>query len=92
MLAGIPKKHLDEDTILSELEVGSLVVPVPVVKSGVLEEYDGKITGKEQKDKSQLVRAIVMPNEVVVNKRYAPRVERFLRKRGVRLPLGGGGK
>ena len=92
VLPNIPKKHLDEDTILSNLEVGSLVVPVSVVKSGVLKEYDGKMTGAKQEDKKKLVRAVVMPNEMVVHKKYAPRVEQFLRKRGVRLPLGGGGK
>ena len=88
VLPNIPKKHLDEDTILTDLEVGSLVVPVPVMKSGVMKEYDGKIIGEKQKDKKKLVRAIVMPNELVVHKKYAPKVEQFLRKRGITLPFG----
>lgn len=84
----IPKKHLDEDTILSDLEVGSLVVPVPVMKKNIMKNYDGKITGNKQTDKSKLVRAIVMPNELVVHKNHAPKVERFLAKKGIKLPFG----
>lgn len=87
-LPNIPQKHMDEDTILSDLEVGSLVVPVSVMKSGIMKEYDGETTGPIQTNKKKLTRAVVMPYEGVINKKYAPKVEQFLRKRGIRLPLG----
>lgn len=84
----IPKEHKNKDTISSYLEYGSLVVPVPVMKSGVMDGYKGPITGKKQSKKEELSRTIVMPGELVVNKKYAPKVEAFLRKKGIKLPLG----
>ncbi len=82
----IPKKDLDDDVIRSDLEAGSLVVPVSVVP--LLKGYKGPVTGPKQKQKENLVRAITMPGEVVVHRRYAKKVERFLQGKGVRLPLG----
>jgi len=80
-------KVKNEDTISSLLEYGSLVVPVPIMKSGVMNGYNGKITGEKQTNKNKLGKTIVMPNELVVNKRYASKVETFLRKKGITLPL-----
>lgn len=76
-----------EDTINSVLEYGSLVIPVPVMESGIMDGYKGKLTGKKTTDKSRLSPTIVMPNEYVVNKKYAPAVERYLKKHGITLPL-----
>lgn len=84
----IPRKHIREDTIRANLESGSLVVPVPVVKKGLMEEYKGSITGPKQEKQQRLVRAVVMPGEVVVHQQHASKVEAFLRRKGVRLPLG----
>jgi hypothetical protein len=75
-----------EDTILSKLEVGSLVVPRPAVKH--MKDYKGPTTGPVQKNPKKLVRAITMADEVVVHKKHAPQVEQFLRKKGISLPLG----
>lgn len=80
------EKHPHDDTILSDLEAGSLVVPRPAVKH--MKDYDGPITGPVQKKKEKLVRAITMPDEIVVHKKHAPKVERFLARKGVKLPLG----
>jgi hypothetical protein len=63
------------------------VIPVPVMKSGIMDHYKGKLTGKKIMDKSRLAPTIVMPNEYVVNKKYAPAVERYLKKHGITLPL-----
>lgn len=82
-------KHKDQDTISSYLEYGSLVVPVPVMKSGVMDEYKGEIKGEKQNDKKELSKTIVMAGEMVVNKKHASKVESFLRRKGVTLPLGG---
>lgn len=80
-------KNKNEDTISSYLEYGSLVIPVPVMKSGVMDKYDGEIVGPKQEDKKQLSKTIVMSGEMVVNKRHAKKVESFLRKHGITLPL-----
>jgi hypothetical protein len=80
-------KDKKEDTVSSLLEYGSLVVPVPVMKSGIMKGYKGQIIGKKQSNPSMLGKTIVMPNELVVNKAYAPKVEDYLRKHGITLPL-----
>jgi hypothetical protein len=81
-------KNKKEDTVSSLLEYGSLVVPVPVMKSHVMDGYKGKITGQKQLRMSQLGKTIVMPHELVVHKSHAKEVERYLLKHGIKLPLG----
>ena len=80
------EKHPTEDTILSKLEVGSLVVPRPAVRH--MKDYKGPTTGPVQKNPKKLVRAVTMADEVVVHRKHAPRVEQFLAKKGIKLPLG----
>jgi hypothetical protein len=88
MIKGAPKiNKIPDDTISSYLEYGSLVIPVSVVKSGVLKDYKGPITGPETTNKRDLAPTVVMPGEIVVNRRYAKKVEDFLRRRGITLPL-----
>ena len=77
-----------DDTIQARCEYGSLVVPVPVMKKHIMDDYKGPITGPKQTNPAKLQPTIVMPNELVVNKRYAGRVERFLKRKGISLPLG----
>jgi len=81
-------KNKKDDTISSWLEYGSLVVPVPVMKSGIMDGYHGLITGQKQHRMTQLGKTVVMPNELVVNKAHAKQVETYLLKHGIRLPLG----
>lgn len=80
------ERHPKEDTISSYLESGSLVVPVSVTKH--LKDYKGPLTGELQTDRNKLVKAVTMPHEIVVHRKHAPKVEAFLRKKGIRLPLG----
>lgn len=80
-------KDKDEDTISSKLEIGSLVIPVPVMKSGIMSLYKGPISGPKTTDPRRLTPTIVMPGEIVVHKKYAPAVTRFLKKHGITLPL-----
>jgi hypothetical protein len=82
------EKHPNDDTILADLEAGSLVIPVPVMKKGVMKDYKGEVTGPIQRKKEKLVRAIVMPDEKVIHRKHAPKVERFLARKGIKLPLG----
>lgn len=85
-------KEKEEDTLSSYLEYNSLVVPVPVVKSGVMDLYKGKITGQKQLCMTQLGKTIVQPGEIVINKKYASKVEDFLKKKGITLPIKPGQK
>jgi hypothetical protein len=80
-------KEKEEDTLSSYLEFGSLVIPVPVVQSGVMDLYKGRITGQKQLCMTQLGRTIVQPGEIVVNKKYATKVENFLKKKKITLPI-----
>lgn len=86
----IPKKWKDDDCIASRLQVGSLVVPVKVMKSGKFDEFIEKYetTGPKTEDRSKLVSTIVMPNEYVVHADHAKKAETFLKRKGIYLPLG----
>jgi hypothetical protein len=77
----------NEDTISSRLEIGSLVIPVPVMKSGIMKLYKGPLTGPKTNDPRRLTPTIVMPGEIVVHKKHAPAVMRFLKSHGITLPL-----
>jgi hypothetical protein len=93
MIKDDPKiKDKKNDTISSYLEYGSLVVPVPVMKCGIMDGYKGMITGKKQLRMSNLGKTIVMPGELVVNRKYADDVEKYLKKHGITLPLKDGQK
>lgn len=76
-----------EDSIASWLEPGSLVIPVSVMKSGVMDGYKGKLTDKTIHDTSKLANVIVQPGEMIVAKKYARDVEKYLKKHGITLPL-----
>lgn len=77
----------NEDSISSALEPGSLVIPTIVMRSGIMDGYRGKTTDKKEEDMSKLSPTIIMPGEMVVAKRYAKDVERYLKKKGITLPL-----
>jgi hypothetical protein len=77
----------NEDSIASVLEAGSLVIPVKVMESGVMDGYKGKLTDKKITDSDKLTPVVLMEKEMVVAKKYAPAVERYLKKHGWTLPL-----
>ena len=88
LITGHPKIETpEEDTISSLLEEGSLVIPVPVMRSGVMDAYKGPLFDKKTTDKRRLIPTIVMPEEMVVHRKYAPAVEKYLKKYGITLPL-----
>lgn len=80
-------KHPDEDTISSLLEEGSLVIPKGVMESGIMKKYGGPVTGPHNYNHAELVPTIVLPGELVVDKLYAPDVTRYLKSKGITLPL-----
>lgn len=80
-------EYAHEDSIASYLEPGSLVIPTKIMESGVMDGYKGPLTGKTVKDVSKLANVIIMPGEFVVAKPYAKKVEAYLKKHGITLPL-----
>lgn len=85
-LKGIPEKHMNEDTISARLEIGSLVVPKKHVKD--LKGYKGEMIGPATSNQKKLIKAIVLPYEKVIHRKHAPKVEQFLKRKGISLPLG----
>lgn len=81
----IPRKDINEDTIMSKLEYDSLVVPKPV--AWMMKYYPGKILGPKEENPDNLADTIIMPHEVVVDKLHAPKVEKWLSKHGITLPI-----
>jgi len=82
------KNDLTHDNKRVLLEVGSLVIPrpiVPLVQSYL--EQTGPLTIPTIKDKSKLVEVIVMPEEIVIPKKYARQVLTFLNHHGITLPI-----
>ena len=88
MIPALPgtEKHPEEDTISARLEVGSLVVPKKHVKD--LKGYKGEMTGPATTNPTKLINAIVLPYEKVIHRKHASRVEQFLKRKGISLPLG----
>jgi hypothetical protein len=82
-------EDVEEDTIQSLLEVGSLVIPRPVMERGYMNGYPflHRLRGKEIKDPSRLVPVVVMSRELIVPKANAGSVKKWLEKRGVTLPI-----
>lgn len=76
-----------EDTILSHLQEGSVVIPRPVVEKGYLKDYKGGIMGPKINDKNKLVKTIVMPHEIIVHKNHAKKVIDYLKNKGITLPI-----
>lgn len=82
------KNDLLRDNKRVLLEVGSLVIPRPVMplfKQYLAHTGDFKIP--TIKNKSDLVEVIVMPEEYIVPKKYANQVKRFLASHGITLPI-----
>jgi hypothetical protein len=82
------RNDLTHDNKRVLLEVGSLVIPrpiVPLVNSYI--EQTGPLTIPTIKDTSQLVEVIVMPEEIIVPKKYARQVQSFLNRHGITLPI-----
>lgn len=87
---GMTIDQVQNDSLLAMLEPNSLVVPAK--KNHLVYDYIRKhgydsILGEKQKDKRKLAPVILMPNEFVIHKKHADKVERYLKRRGVSLPL-----
>jgi hypothetical protein len=82
------KNDLDRDNKPVMLEIGSVVVPKPIIQ--LFYEYEriyGSVKQKQITDPSQLTQVIVMPQEAVVPAKHAEHFKQFLLDYGVTLPL-----
>ena len=82
------KNDLTHDNKRVKLEVGSLVIPRPVMP--LMKKYlaiHGDLKIPTIKDESKLIECIVMPEEYIVPKKYAKDVLNFLASNGVTLPI-----
>jgi len=82
------KNSLTHDNKPVLLEIGSIVVPKPVMS--LFHEYErlyGKVRQPMITDKSKLAPVIVMPEEAIVPAKYAKPFKAFLKSHGVTLPL-----
>jgi hypothetical protein len=85
----IRPQDYNDDTIYSILEVGSLIIPRPVVDGGFMDEFlqEHNIYQDEVKDPKDLTVAVVMPREIVIPKKLADKAKVYLKQRGITLPL-----
>lgn len=82
------KNSLQHDNKPVILEVGSIVVPKPVIH--LFHEFEkiyGSVKGPNITNPDRVSRVIVMPEEAIVPAKYATLFKEFLKKHGVTLPL-----
>lgn len=78
--------HKDNKPVL--LEIGSMVVPRPIIP--LFQEYEklyGSVRQPKITDQSKLSPVIIMPMEAIVPAKYASHFKAYLKKHGVTLPL-----
>lgn len=80
--------QVNNDSINCNLEYGSLVIPVK--HSQLVYNYMKKnkipYTGPKNKVKSEIMNAIVMPGELIIDKLNVNKVLTFLKSQGINLP------
>lgn len=78
-------KERMNDSIRSQLAVGTLVIPVKHVPL-VLGQFPELLSYREDTSKLPKVQVVVMPHEIAVPPSKAPEVIRFLKSKGINLP------
>jgi hypothetical protein len=79
---------LQRDNMIVLLEIGSMVIPRPVMH--LFHEFEEKYYELKQPkitDEHLITEVIVMPEEAVVPRKFVPEVKAFLKKNGVTLPI-----
>jgi len=78
--------HNDNKPVL--LEVGSMVIPRPVIHLfHEFEEKFGSVKQNKVTNPAYLVEICVMPEEAIVPKKHAEAMKNYLKANGVTLPL-----
>lgn len=82
------KNDLQHDNKPVLLEVGSMVIPRPVIHLfHSFEEKYGSVKQRKVIDPNELVEICVMPEEAIVPKKHAEAMKNHLKAHGVTLPL-----
>ena len=79
---------LQRDNMIVLLEIGSMVVPRPVIH--LFHEFEEKYYKLRQPkitDEMLITEVIVMPEEAIVPRQFVPDVKAFLKQNGVTLPI-----
>ena len=79
---------LQRDNMTVLLEIGSMVIPRPVIH--LFHEFEEKYYKLRQPkitDEMLITEVIVMPEEAIVPKKFVPDVKAFLKENGVTLPI-----
>ena len=79
---------LQRDNMTVLLEIGSMVIPRPVIHLfHDFEEKYYKLRQPKITDEMLITEVIVMPEEAIVPKKFVPDVKAFLKENGVTLPI-----
>ena len=79
---------LQRDNMTVLLEIGSMVIPRPVIHLfHDFEEKYYKLRQPKITDEMLITEVIVMPEEAIVPKKFVPHVKAFLKENGVTLPI-----
>jgi hypothetical protein len=79
---------LQRDNLMVLLEIGSMVIPRPVIHLfHEFEEQHYKLKQPKITDEHLITQVIVMPEEAVVPRKFVADVKAFLKKNGVTLPI-----
>lgn len=82
------KNDLQHDNKPVLLEVGSMVIPRPVIHLfHSFEEKYGSVKQPKVLNPNELVEICVMPEEAIVPKKHAEAMKNYLKAHGVTLPL-----
>ena len=79
---------LQRDNMIVLLEIGSMVVPRPVIH--LFHEFEEKYYKLKQPkitDEMLITEVIVMPEEAIVPKKFVPDVKAFLKQKGITIPI-----
>ena len=79
---------LQRDNMTVLLEIGSMVIPRPVIH--LFHEFEEKYYKLRQPkitDEMLITEVIVMPEEAIVPRQFVPDVKAFLKQNGVTLPI-----
>lgn len=79
---------LQRDNLMVLLEIGSMVIPRPVIHLfHEFEEQHYKLKQPKITDEMLITEVIVMPEEAIVPRKFVADVKAFLKKNGVTLPI-----
>jgi hypothetical protein len=88
VMPNMTPEQVENDSITCNLEYGSLVIPVKHAQLVYNYMKKNKIpySGPKNKVKSEIINAIVMPGELIIDKLHTNKIITFLKSQGINLP------